>query len=192
MTLTLAIDCETSGLVKKGLALEDESQPHIVELAAMMFDDAGQVVNQIQAVVYPDGWTIEDEATKLHGITTAYARAVGMPIKNVLLGFMPYVEKVQTIVAHNIQFDRGMITGEIRRLNGIGGWWTQRHQDMRCTMQLSTPVLKLPGKYNDYKYPKLEEAHVALVGPFISDHRATGDAMAALRIWRALQAGGAT
>lgn len=48
-----------------------------------------------------------------------------------------------------------------------------------CPMLLSTPILKLPGKYGDYKWPKVQEAWDYFFGEtdYIELHRGADDAL---------------
>lgn len=186
--LILGIDLETSGLIDKYQPLDDPCQPHIVEIGAVLVDDADEEIGVWGAIAYPDGWEIGSGATAVHGITTEYARANGIPIKQLLQPLVPLVMRADVIVAHNLNFERQMIMIELMRLKAIGDWWKQRNADMRCTMELSTPILKLPGRYDDYKYPKLSEAHGVLCPdkPFRTTHRSLGDARAAIRVYRAI------
>ena len=187
--LLLAIDLETSGLIDRNLPLDHQSQPHIVELGMVLVDDADVEVGVYQSLIKPTDWHIGDEVAQVHGITTEDARANGVGIKTALVAMMGFVERADLILAHNLNYERQMIHVELMRLRAVGDWWKQRNDDMRCTMEGSKDVLKLPGRYGDWKYPKLSEAHGVLCPgvPFKTEHRSLGDARAALRVWRALQ-----
>lgn len=189
MTLTLALDLETNGLIDRNLGLDDPGQPHLVELGAVLFDDADVEVGIYQSLIKPTDWNIGDSTAAIHGITTEYARSCGVGIKNALLALMGLVERADIIVAHNMAFERQIIAIELMRLKAQGQWWLQRSGDMRCTMALSKDLVKLPGRYNDYKYPKLSEAMDVLCPgePVKHAHRSLGDARSCLKLWRAIE-----
>jgi len=51
-------------------------------------------------------------------------------------------------------------------------------------MAVTTPICKIPGKYNDYKWPKLAEAYRHLFNEEIKDaHDALADVRACARIY---------
>jgi hypothetical protein len=58
-----------------------------------------------------------------------------------------------------------------------------------CTMLSSVEVCRLPGRYGDYKWPRLAELHQHLFGAdFAGAHDAAADVMACLRCYFALRA----
>ena len=187
--LTLCLDTETSGLVRKGIPLDDMTQPHIVELAARLVDDNDQAVATFCSIIKPEGWAIEPEAEAIHGISEARAHKVGMSMALALVVLQAFAYKAGTIVSFNIEFDRAMILAEISRAQGLGRWWTRRAQFMYCAMEMSAPIMRIPGLYGDWKFPTLEGAH-AFFYPDVrweSQHRALDDLDACLRVWRAIQ-----
>ena len=73
-------DTETTGLPLFREPSEHPGQPHLVQLAAALVDlDTRETVASLDVVVRPDGWTIPDDVAAVHGITTDYAAAVGVP-----------------------------------------------------------------------------------------------------------------
>lgn len=189
MTLILALDFETSGLFRKGLSPDDPSNPHIIQVGASLCDEDGHEGSHIESLVRPTDWSVEDEAAKVHGITTERARRVGLPIASVLRQLMAMVVEADLVIAHNMQFERRLIEVELQRLGAEGRWWSDVAK--LCTMEMATPILKLPGKFEgEYKYPKLSEAHLFLFPEMLWDarHAALDDARAAYRVYRGLQA----
>lgn len=66
---TLAYDTETTGLPDWNQPTESPQQPHLVEIAALLFNGMAEI-DRFHAIVRPDGWTIPDEVAEIHGITT--------------------------------------------------------------------------------------------------------------------------
>jgi DNA polymerase III epsilon subunit-like protein len=187
--LVLGIDTETSGLVRPGGSVND--QPHIVQIAAKLCDpDAITPVASFHAIIRPDGWTIEPEAARIHKISEAEAYRVGIPLTAALVMLQALVEKARVIVAHNMEFDRALISAELARLNAGGRWWHSRTPDLRCTMADAADIMKIPGDYGDYRWPKLTEAWNFFhpdQPPMVSTHRAEDDVQTCIEIFQALQ-----
>ena len=81
------------------------------------------------------------------------------------------------VTAYNKAFDLGFLRN--RRVNVP--------QELPCPMIAATPVLKIPGMYDDYKYPSVEESWRFLFpdkNNYIEAHRAYDDAEhEALIVW---------
>lgn len=187
--LTLLIDTETSGLPKDGVALSDPGSPHIIEMAAKMVDASDDTAAEFSMIIRPNGWAVEAAAAAVHGISEARAHRVGVPIETPLVALQAFVEKATEIVIFNAEFDRRMITSEIVRCGGNGRWWTAAAGRLKCAMETASPIMRLPGKFDDWKFPTLDEAHRFFCPEveWTSGHRALDDLNATLRVWRAIQ-----
>ena len=186
--LDLLIDTETTGLPRKGLPLDDPSQPRILELSARLVDDEFKTVASFSSIIRPDGWAIEPGAQRVHGINEARAYQVGIPITAALVVLQAFTEKARRIVAHNMEFERTLISSELARLRAGGRWWNGRVRDMCCTMLAASEVMKIPGDFGEYRWPKLDAAHSFFYPEeaWTSTHRADHDLEACLRVWQAL------
>ena len=91
----LFFDTETTGLPRRWGApvTETDNWPRMVQLAWIMCDEAGNRLESRNAIVKPEGYTIPEEVSKLHGITTAMALKDGLPLQEVLEDFAEQVEK---------------------------------------------------------------------------------------------------
>ena len=68
--LGLFYDTETTGFPRPKYLDDHPRQPHMVQLAAHLVDlNTGTIIQSIDFIVKPDGWTIPHEATEVHGIT---------------------------------------------------------------------------------------------------------------------------
>lgn len=178
-------DTETSGKCDFKLPPDHFSQPHLVQLAVLVTDDGNDEVAHANLLVRPEGFEIPDEASAIHGITTEYANRFGVPLKSVLELFKSWVSISSMIVGHNIAYDKLVMDGEYKRV--FGETLLSRALSF-CTMQASTNVCKLPGKYGKYKWPKLEEAYAFAFNEKLEDtHDALADIRATAKLYRWLQ-----
>lgn len=189
MTL-LFFDAESSGLMRDGLPDTDPSQPRLLQLAARLTDNDGKRLHSFAYLIRPEGWSIEVEAEKVHGISERRAHRFGIPVIEVLRAFRILVPMARHIVGHGIQnFDRRLITGELHRLKAKGDWWN-RGADMIDTVEMTTPMLKLPGDFG-HKFPTLAEAHdffFPAQAPYVATHDAEDDLLAVARVYFAARA----
>ena len=86
--LTNIFDFETTGIPEWKLPSEDPCQPHIVEVAALLCDAAGNTIDRFEAIVRPNGWEISPEMTAIHGISHEQAMDVGISEAEALEGFL--------------------------------------------------------------------------------------------------------
>lgn len=184
--MILFFDTETTGKADFNAKVDAPHQPRIVQIAALLTDDLGNEVTHFNAVIRPDGYTIPEGASAIHGITTERAIAVGVPITPVMQMFDAMAIAAAKYVAHNISFDRLLVNSEYAR----GKFNRVLDQEMCfCTMHAMTPVCQIPGSYGDFKWPKLTEAHRHCFGTaFEKAHDALADVRACAKIYFWLQA----
>lgn len=172
-------DTETDGFPQKSGSPLDR-QPHIVQLAAILVDDDEGEVASINFIIKPDGWTISEEVSAIHGISTEKAEKFGVPIVVAMSAFSNLLRVSDEVVAHNIDFDRKLVAYEFERLGKPNLVETLPQY---CTMKSTTTLCKLPGKYGTYKWPKLIEAYTHLFGEgFDGAHDALVDVRACRRV----------
>jgi len=140
-----SIDIETSGLGQNA---------HIVSIGIHIRE--GERVTSKYYLIRPEGFTIEDKATEVHGITTRYALEHGRDVKAVLNELVKDFLGVRKVVGHNVQFDLGLIISELRR-QGIEHEF--RFDTVIDTMQQSVNYVKIENKWGGNKFPKLEETY---------------------------------
>lgn len=188
--MTLFFDCETTGLPNFNERARHPSQPHIVQLAAMLMADDDTELESHNVIVKPDGWEILAEVSAIHGITNEIAQC-GIPEKTASELLAAMVKKATLIVAHNITFDKFIARIAMRRYELITDaddlWWKQL--PTFCAMRATTNLCKLPGHFaNKFKWPKLQEAYQHAFGEkFGGAHDALADVRACARIYRWLQ-----
>lgn len=187
----LIFDSETSGLWRDKLPATDASQPHLLQIAAELLTDDFERKGLLFGLVKPDGWTIEPQAQDVHHISIMEATRYGVPLPSLIIPFYQMALKADTIVAHNVEFDRHIITSALFRVSGevpIG--WRKKLNQFFCTQEQSAADCALPGPIPGIpKYPTLEEAHARLVPEiaFHSRHDALDDLEATKRVFMALK-----
>lgn len=151
-----------------------------------------------------DTYEIPPESTKVHKITTEHARTHGITYSH----FINQLKKVfttyniQTIVAHNIRFDMGVLSLNLRRMRKVNGLVDELLEtigniDIFCTQEGGTSVTKLEMKYKrpkttlfpssatkKYKFPKLCELYTHYFGGAVFNaHCADSDTSACARCY---------
>ncbi len=173
----LFFDTETTGLPKNWKApISDlDNWPRMIQLAYLLSDSDGNKMAGGDFIIKPVGFTIPDEAARIHGISTDRAEREGKDLKAVLSEFQAAVSQATYLVAHNMSFDEKIVGAEFLRNKLQDGLQAKRRI---CTMQSSTNYCALPGPYG-YKWPKLEELHRKLFQKgFDEAHNAAADVSA--------------
>lgn len=178
-------DFETTGIPDWKQPSEAGHQPHIVEVAALLCDATGNIIDRYQAIVRPNGWEISPDMTAIHGISQEQAMDEGIPETEALEGFLAIHARASIRAAHNATFDDRIARIAIARYHGKDLADSFKESTTKfCTCYESRPVLNLPGK----KLPTLAEAYKHFTGEdLVEAHRAMPDALACARVYFALK-----
>lgn len=188
--MILVFDTETAGFVNDRLPYDHLTQPPLVQLGCVLVDsDNGAEWATLELIVKPDGYDIPTAASSVHGVTTKIAHAVGIPLSLAVAAYCNLRAKANLIVCYNKAFDIAIMEIAIAR-NGKKP--SHPGPDVECAMELVTPMCKMPptprmisaGRGDQFKNPKLIEAHEFLFGAgFDGAHSALADARATMRVW---------
>jgi DNA polymerase-3 subunit epsilon len=182
--MLLFIDTETSGMFEFKRPATAKGQPHIVQLAAIVTDDAGEIMARLSTLIKPSGWTIEPGAQDVHGISIEQCEATGLPIAVVMDLVNRWSQQSSTVIAHNLNFDLAMVGAECSRC-GVEN--CAKFCGRFCTMEAVTPILKLPGKFDNYKWPKLTETYRHFFGCEMDGaHDAMADVIGCMKCYFAI------
>lgn len=188
MKHTLIFDTETSGVTSKTLAADHPDQGHVMQLAALLVDELGTEKASFYTLVYPEvNYIVNPGAFAAHGIERNKCEAIGLPLKAVLAVFSELYEIADTVVAHNLKFDKGIIDTAIALTSWSHNWNATKHF---CTMEAMTPICRLPAKWKgtEFKWPKLEEAYRhCFKTEMTKAHDALGDVRATSQVYLWLQ-----
>ena len=123
----------------------------------------------------PHSWTVE----LCHDQGTEFASTFN--------AFMQDLRECRLVVAHNLEFDAGVLRYELQQRGGrfadaIEEFTSLITQKGYCTMRNTTELCKIPktgaaARYPGYKYPRLEELYRHLMGstPTVTLHDAAND-----------------
>lgn len=177
----LFFDTETTGLPADYKAPDTavDNWPRLVQLSFILQEHEAAPPQEFDFIVKPDGFIIPEDVAKIHGITTERAIKEGFLAKFVLDTFVAAMDRSDSIVAHNISFDRSIVGCEFYRL---GEFHPMARKKNYCTKMSGTEFCKLPGKFGKYKWPRLCELYRALFGEdFDGAHNSLNDIRATAR-----------
>lgn len=192
MRTALFYDTETTGLPLFSEPSEDPRQPHLVQLAACLVDlDKREVISSMDVIVEPDGWTISEEVSALHGITHQHALDLGVPEAQALRMFSFLWLRAERRIAHNESFDARLIRIAKMRYESVEAADEWKAGVAECTQILSTPICKIPptakmiaARRNHHKSANLGEAYQFFTGkPLVGAHNAMVDVHACIDVY---------
>jgi hypothetical protein len=117
----LCFDTETTGLLprhKPGTPFpEDAVYPYITQLSWIVYNVATGEVEEVvdQYIRIPDHVEISPESTRVSGITREITVEKGVELAPLLIKFYTAYMRCDTIVAHNMNFDKDVVRQEMRR-----------------------------------------------------------------------------
>src|SRR6266542_1526581 len=163
----MIFDTETNGFPKdwKASLYDTDNWSRVVSIAWNKIAPNGQLLSSKYYLIKPDNYSIQEEATSIHGISTEMAKAKGVSLKYAIEDFNSDISDCKCLVAHNIEFDYPTVFAEYYRL--MMNTTTLSSLKRICTMKISTDFCKIPSA-KGYKYPKLNELNQKLFSTSIS------------------------
>lgn len=91
----LIFDTETTGIPQRENAplSDSDNWPRMVQLAWQLHDDEGNLLENQDYIIKPEGYDIPYKAFVIHGISTEMAHAEGRDLSEVLLEFKEVLKK---------------------------------------------------------------------------------------------------
>lgn len=179
----LIFDTETTGLPKNWNApyTDTDNWPRCVQIAWQLHDIYGNLIEQKDFLIQPEGFNIPFDAEKIHGISTQLATEQGKQLRFVLQEFNFALAKTTFVVGQNVNFDLNIMGCEFIRA-GIATNLNNLPVLDTCT-ETTAILCQLPGgRGGKFKLPTLTELHQHLFGvPFKEAHNATADVEATTR-----------
>lgn len=158
------LDTETTGKPKNFNApvSDVDNWPRLVQLGYVVYSNDNYLVDEAEYIVYPEGFSIPEEASNIHGVTQEIAIQKGVPVRQVLDNLYAWLLQCDAVVGHNTPFDVGVLGAEyFREYKGSNPFDGIKIVD---TMRSGTDFCQLPGGYGKYKWPKLSELYQKLFG----------------------------
>lgn len=166
----IVFDTETTGLPKtrqKPNKWNTYLYPHIVQFSWFVFDiNLKKVIKTADHIIkLPEDMEVPIESSNVHGITTEIMLKKGVDIVNVLREFTKDLLDSHYIVAHNINFDKNIVSVEYMR-NDLIDWIARHRKKEFCTLANSIELCQIYKTNNQnekyLKWPKLMETHEKL------------------------------
>ena len=99
----LFFDTETTELPTnwKAPVQDINNWPKMVQIAWLLYDRNGDRIDEKDFITKPEGFSIPDDAVRVHGISTEEAMNKEWELDFVLKLFAEQIETASTLVAHN-------------------------------------------------------------------------------------------
>lgn len=158
-------DTETTGLIRNA-ALSLDKQPYIIEIGMVRYPEVKGLNKHFSTLIKPP-IILPKIITKITGLTDDDLD--DSPVfADIYPDLRKFVKGEDTLVAHNMPFDKGMLEFELRRIAMDTDFpWPTRFVD---TVQMAKP-------YYNGQYMKLQALYEDLIGPYEQTHRALQDAI---------------
>ncbi len=180
----LIFDTETTGLPKNFNAplTDSDNWPRMVQIAWQLHDKNGNLLENQDYIIKPEGYDIPYNATRIHGISTKMAYTEGRDLQEVLNEFREVLARTEVVAGHNIDFDYKIVGAEFLRKSIPDNL---QELPMVDTMEIGRDFCKLGGgKNGKYKSPKLEELYFKLYDhKFDEAHNAAADVNATAQVF---------
>lgn len=183
--MDVIVDTETTGLTRLSFAnkLNYKQWPRMVQVAWALIED-GAITERHCLLVRPNDHSIPASATQLHGITQQEATEKGQPVREVLQQLHKDFAGCESIIAHNILFDLGVIQSEAIRAEMDLTIPPKRV----CTVHKGRQYLVKAKGLKQGGYPKLSYLYETLFGfSFSGPHDAANDLTACFHVYKKLK-----
>lgn len=106
----------------------------MVQFAYELYTPEGDLIDSKCLIIKPDNYSIPDEAIAIHGITNERAQLEGVTIQTWCEELNRILPHIETLVAHNLEFDTNVIQSELYRAQQffLVDQWKRKETD--CTM----------------------------------------------------------
>ncbi|EPG5379755.1 TPA: 3'-5' exonuclease [Stenotrophomonas maltophilia] len=178
MSLIFFYDTETTGLPAFSEPSDAPHQPHLVQVAASLVNaTTRKVISSIDVLVKPDGWTIPEEVTRIHGITNEQAEQCGLDESLVTELVLDMWRLSDVRIGHVESFDARILRIALKRYATaqVADEW--KAGTAQCTAKAAKALM------GTTKNPKLIDAHRHFLGrEFDGAHTAHADMVACREI----------
>lgn len=169
----IIFDTETTSFLKPEVA-ELKTQPRIIEIAALYVDEAKgyKVIEEFHSLLNPEEPLDEETHKQITGLKDADLAAAPTFLE-IIDSLCEFFLAERVLVAHNLEFDRGVLASELRRIGRECAFpWPPTQM---CTVNLTKHLLGRRMKLTELYELKLKK-------PLKQTHRAMDDTRALLEI----------
>lgn len=154
MYLLFAVNANGKPKSWKADASETFNWPRLIQIAWLVYDEKKVLLDNQEILIQPEGFEIYPESERYHGISTAIAKADGIPLEDGLKKFIAAVDKAEYCVAHNLKLAKNTITAECTRSSIEHNF---NRSEFFSLMEESTFFCKIPAPGGRFKWPNLME-----------------------------------
>tara|TARA_B110001454_G_scaffold185185_1_gene181261 strand:+ start:2133 stop:2738 length:606 start_codon:yes stop_codon:yes gene_type:complete len=189
----LVFDTETTGLPSRRgydkyfpyTELNHYDNSRIISICWKLYEDQ-KLISSNYDIIKPDTFEIDNnsKACEINGITQEIADEKGINITDLFVKLHTDLYECDTIIAHNILFDKHILLSEFHRYKRNDLIDIFEKKSLYCTMNKSKDILKIPMKYGGYKSPRLIELYEFLFKTtFEGAHNAESDVEACAKCY---------
>lgn len=163
--MILVYKIATTGLIQHKLPDDDPAQPHMVHVAARLFDRTGAMVDEMNDLVWPGSWEIPGDSVRFHGIPHGRAVKEGASEHAVLARLLEMDARADVRVGHNEAFDSKVVRLAMLRYPSVVGEMTWEKAKGVCSMKTALDYLAKqdPGTFYG-RQAKIEQVYEAVLG----------------------------
>jgi len=185
----LIFDCSSIEKPKSYTApfSDTSAWPRMAHLSWIILNKELKPVEDYNHIISPEGYEFTSDMEERCRITKEDVETKAISLEESLIGFDESLNKVDYVLAHNLNFNENVLAAEYQR-KGINHNLFKKERF--CLMQESTFYCKLPSKTGGYKWPTITELHAIIFQKAYSPpNNARADVIAATRCFKALMMG---
>jgi len=190
----MVFDTETTGFPLWGTPSDDPAQPHLVQYTAVLFSLETQMELAFDTmIIRPDGWTIPEEASAHHHITTEQALEEGVPLRRAVNAYQAMLKHADQVSGFNLPFDFQIMRIAMLRCGMSKQYCTELRANMKTCdlMHKCAPLCRIPptdkmmrAGRKTFKTPTLTEAMKIIMNETLDDaHDSRADVLATMRLY---------
>jgi DNA polymerase III epsilon subunit-like protein len=189
---TLIFDTETNGLpvcpAFGFFPLYTETNKYnnarIVQVSYIITDCHYDKLEESDTIIKANGFKIEN--SQFHGNTQQISETRGISFTEFAANFSNSLDQVDTLMAHNIDFDFNVLCAEFYRYGLYGVIEKMQSKQQICTMKRYKYLVNATFKNSaTIKYPNLKELYTYATGKTMENHH--NSMYDTLNLWRAVK-----
>lgn len=169
--MLMFLDTETSGIpIRKDFhnyhhysKTQYYDSSRIVQFSYILYelyeDNEFVHIGDYDHIIKPVDFYVTEESANVHGISHERAMKEGMPLEQFWDIFKYSLKKVDTIIAHNSDFDTNVIKSEMFRSGRYDLLDEFNKKRVICTMKTTKDLVRSTGAFGTLKPPRLAELY---------------------------------